>query len=231
LHAKLQWFNALTCVQPDQNRVNSHFLRLPGEIRNQIYDQILFPRTKVIPISHGRKAHHFGKTVLNHGIFRTSHQIRSEALSFLCATKQLQFCGSDCAIAFLDCIGNAIGDVKHITIAQPVSQNLPMPAEQIDMLFYFFDRATSLQYLKLEVGKLEHPFTWEKELIGDDWLFLEKMLDFVKGRDDLKFRWTAGSYDPTAQAHGSIAWRSGGIRELLGEDTEEWVHYGVINLW
>jgi hypothetical protein len=121
--------------------------------------------------------------------------------------------------------------MKHITIAQPIVQSIPMPAAQIDMLFYLFDRATSLQYLKLEMGKRELPFTWEKDLIGDDWMFLEKMLDFVKARDCLKFRWTAGAYDPTAQAHGSVALRSGGIRELFGEDTEEWIHQGVILLW
>jgi hypothetical protein len=169
--------------------------------------------------------------VLKHGIFRTSRQIRSEALSFLCATKQLQFCGSACAIAFFDCIGDAIEDVKRITVAQRVIQGQPMPAEQVDRLFYFFDRATSLQYLKLEVGKLGHPFNWEKELVGEDWVFLEKMLDFVKGRDGLKFRWTAGAYDPSAQAYGTIALRSGGIRKLMGEDTEECLHDGVIYLW
>lgn len=213
---------ALTCLQPDQNRTHSAFLQLPGELRNQIYLYILFPRLKNLTISHGRQAHHFAKNVLKPGILRTSHQLRAEALSFLCATKKLNICGSDAAIAFFDCIGDAIGDVKRITLAQPVIQDLPIPAEQIDMLFYFLDRATSLQFLKLEVGKLGLPFAWEKEAIGEDWLFLEKMLDFVKERDGLKFRWTAGGYDPAARAYGSLTMRAMGARELLGEDTEEW---------
>lgn len=106
-----------------------------------------------------------------------------------------------------------------------------MSAQQIDMLFYFLDRATSLQYFKLEIGKLGTPFSWEKELIGENWVFLEKILEFVNKSGGLKFRWTAGAYDPRAQAYGTIALRSGGVRELLGEDTEECTNNGIIYLW
>jgi hypothetical protein len=182
-------------------------------------------------IVQGKKKCDFGKTVLNLSIFRTSHQIRAEALSYLCANKHLKVCGIDTAVAFFDCLGNATSDVKRLTVAQVIAKDKPLPLEQIDMLFCFLDQATSLRFLKLEVGHIGDPFTWSKEVIGKDWIFLERISGFVKERNEVEFQWTAGAYDSKAPLYGGAASRSIEIRELFEHDAEPVNHQGVMYMW
>lgn len=120
-----------------------------------------------------------------------------------------------------------------MSIAQPIRQGRPLPPEQIDMLFYYLDQAASLKYFKIEMGKIGSPYGWSKELIGQDWVFLEKVSDFVKERDGMKFVWEAGVYDSRAVdnywVQTQIA-RANGVRELLGMDHEGWGSGDVIRL-
>ncbi|KAH3904041.1 hypothetical protein HBI56_042840 [Parastagonospora nodorum] len=221
---------------PEQNQINSGFLKLPGELRNEIYSYVIYPtlRSITIAITQKRKARHFSESVLNPGVFRICHQVRAEAISYLCSAKHLKICGSDAAIAFFDVLGDGIRGVKRISIAQPIRQGRPLPPEQIDMLFYYLDQAASLKYFKIEMGKIGAPYGWSKDIIGEDWVFLEKVSDFVKEKDGMKFMWEAGAYDSRAVDKNwvlSQTARANGIRELLGMDHEGWGSGDVIRLW
>jgi len=102
------------------------------------------------------------------------------------------------------------------------------------MLFYYLDQAASLKDFKIEMGKIGAPYSWSKELIGQDWVFLEKVSDFVKERDGMKFVWEAGVYNSRAVdsywAQTQTA-RANGVRELLGMDHEGWGSGGILQLW
>lgn len=202
--------------QPDQNRLNSRLLQLPGEIRNLIFSYTIFPLLGSLTIAHGTEHRHFTTNILSLGIFRTCHQLRLEALSFLAATKRFEVLGTDAACAFLDCLGAAIADVKRITVAQPIVQDAPMSSRQIDTFFYFLGNATSLQYFKLELGSVGAPLVWEEEHVGNDWVFLERTLSFVESKPDLRFHWQAGAYDMRARTEIDRFHRTAGIRELFG---------------
>jgi hypothetical protein len=204
-------------------------LKLPGEIRNEIYAYAIYSKLGSINIAQGLKQRHVRQTVLDLGIFRTSHQIRVEALSYLCATKHLEICGSKAAISFFECVGDVIGEVKRITIAQPIVHDTP--SEQIDKLFHFLDKATSLQYLKLEVGKVGGPYHWDMVILRDDRVLLEKMLEFVKKKEGLEFHWAAGSYDPRAMSNTNFAMRTTGVRTLMGQEKEDLAAEGLVRMW
>lgn len=66
------------------------FMSLPGEIRNQIYDELLFPRHTYIHID-ARRSRDLIRTVFKSNLYRTCSTIRAELLDRLCATKTLSF--------------------------------------------------------------------------------------------------------------------------------------------
>ncbi|KAH8731534.1 hypothetical protein GQ44DRAFT_767400 [Phaeosphaeriaceae sp. PMI808] len=210
-------------VTPDENMLGSRFLQLPGEIRNIIYAQIVFPELSSLIISFGniRRQRHFAKSVLRHPLFRTSHQVRVETLSYLCATKHLKILGVETAIAFFHCIGGAYRHLKRITLAQLSITGRPLVREQYSLLFYFLDQATELRAFTLEVGRIGFPYQWEKEVIGEDWAFLESVRDFVKKRAELKFQWYAGACEPSGRRYGHRVSRNQGISQLFNGKSEE----------
>jgi hypothetical protein len=157
--------------------------------------------------------------------------VRAEALSYLCSTKHLEVFSIKAVNAFFECIGSAIGEVKRLTIAQPVVHDKPMALSDIDLFLHFLGQATSLQFFRLELGHVKHPFEWEREANVDDLAFLENIRAFVKERKEVEFRWSAGAYDSRAPTHGSVVARSRGIRELLGKDYEDWGQRSVLYLW
>lgn len=68
----------------------TNFLSLPGEIRNAIYDLILFPRFPIVLI----RASHVKdilSTTHKSPLYRTSRALRSEVFARLCKTKMLDF--------------------------------------------------------------------------------------------------------------------------------------------
>ncbi|KAH7401748.1 hypothetical protein DE146DRAFT_651511 [Phaeosphaeria sp. MPI-PUGE-AT-0046c] len=220
-------------LQPDQNRLNSQLLQLPGELRNQIFSYCIFPFSGARPLTivHGTKDRHFTTKVLSAGIFRVCHQLRLESLSFLAAVKHFNILGTKAACVFLECLGPAAADVKRITVAQPIVCDAPMSSRQINTFIDFLSKATSLQFLKLEVGRVGAPFTWNEENIGADWVFLERTVQFVKSRPDLDFRWRAGAYDLKATAGASPFARAAGVRELLGAENEDAIQHGLVYMW
>jgi hypothetical protein len=206
-------------------------MQLPGEIRNIIYSHTLYPCLKSIFIAYGNKKSNFAQTVLNPGLFRVSQQVRAEALSFLCASKHLQFCGIHAANAFLGYVGTSASDVKRITVSQTLSHQKPLSMKQVDKLIRFLDQAAALRVFELEVGSMIHPFELKEEVIGQDWMFLEKVGAFVKGREGLEFQWSAGSCDSTAPMYGTFVERSMEVRRLFGEEKETPRQKSGMYLW
>tara|TARA_R110002003_G_scaffold97_5_gene7771 strand:- start:3375 stop:4121 length:747 start_codon:yes stop_codon:yes gene_type:complete len=225
---KLCAFDSLTAQQPDHNRLNSPFLRLPGELRNLIYSYAIFPRLDAVTITHETKPEHFGKTVLSLPLFRVSHQIRAEALSYLVANKGLKICGYEAATAFFDCIGSAIKDVRAVVIAQPFVFGQSVQVELVDLFFYFLDQAEGLQYFRSEHGLVGHP-------VGDDLIGADAILDlnreFVLGREELVYHFGIGVYDPKSPAFGSITGETGRMEDLWWEGGDERPVEGVMYLY
>jgi hypothetical protein len=184
------------CLQPADNRTNSRFLQLPAEIRLQIYSYIIYPSLKHIKIAHGGQTLGVTEKVLSPAIFRASHQLRAEALSYLVTKKPLEICEIATANAFFEVIGSAaIGDMKSLSIAQVLSSK-PLPRKQIKLFAHFLSQAASLKRFTFETGLLGEKEDYDvkdKAVFGQDLLLFEKILGFVKERGEIEFRWGAGN--------------------------------------
>jgi hypothetical protein len=206
-------------------------LRLPGELRNLIYSYAIFPRLDAITISHETKAEHFGKTVLSLPLFRVSHQIRAETLSYLVANKGLKICGYEAATTFFDCIGPAIKDVKGLVIAQPFVYGQSVQVELVDLFFYFLDQAEGLLYFQSEHGLVGHPVGWKYDQMGTDRAIIDLTKEFVQGREELEFHFGWGSYDSKSPGFGSITGEMGRLEDLVEEGGDEQPVQGVMYLY
>jgi hypothetical protein len=118
-----------------------------------------------------------------------------------------------------------------MSVSQRIVHGDAMPLEDIDKFFRLLDQTTSLRFFKLEIGSVLHPFELEKGLIGRDWVFLERTGEFVKGRDEFEFWWSAGACDPRAPGWGTFAARTRTVRELFGEVREVRGLKGGMYLW
>jgi hypothetical protein len=118
-----------------------------------------------------------------------------------------------------------------MTVSQRIVHGDAMPLEDVDKFVRFLDQATSLRFLKLEVGSVTYPFELEKKVIGQDWVFLESVGEFVKGRKELEFWWSAGAFDSRAPGWGTFAARTGAVKELFREEREVRGQKGGMYLW
>jgi hypothetical protein len=161
----------------------------------------------------------FNETVLSPSIFRASHQLRAEALSYLCTKKPLQFCEIETANALFQCIGSdAIGDLKSLSIAQTLAQHKPLSRKEIDLFFHFLQQANSLQYFELTTGFLGQNSDADmdvEDVVGKDMVLFERTLEFVKGRDELIFHWAVGTSDSQLALGERIGRLKQRIRALL----------------
>ncbi|KAF2033879.1 hypothetical protein EK21DRAFT_108669 [Setomelanomma holmii] len=211
---------------PEQNRINSPFLRLPGEIRNLIYSYGIYSRLEVVTISHETKAQHFGKTVLSLALFRVSHQIRGEALSYLVANKCIKICGIDCANAFFDCIEPALTSIKRLVIAQPSMYMKPVPRELVELFLYFLDQCSKLESLAWEMGMVGFPHDWEVYESWEDKLLFDQVITFMENHQQIKvWFWGMGSYDSKTPAFGSITGPGRLGSEVARQDKDAGVMY------
>jgi hypothetical protein len=212
----------------EHNRINPRILQLPGELRNLIYHFAIYPRLNHIQIMPNRdylQGHKNSQSpVLNLPVFHISHQIRVEALSFLCANKELRILGLDAANAFFEVAGGAISDIKRVVLSQPVCKDFSSDVERLDTFFRLLGNAAALQHFKLVVTMTRLPVGWDKGLRDSDWVFLERLMVFAAGRDDLEFKWATGAYARHTRQRGGGFGGSKRFKELLGEENEveEW---------
>lgn len=193
-----------------------------------IFSYSIFPLLDSLTVAHGNKGHHSAAHILHPGIFRTCHQLRYEALSFLATNKKFEILSTHTARVFLDSLGPAIADVKRITVAQPIVLSSSISSQQIDAFFRTLDKATSLRSFKLEMGSVGAPTMWQKHTIGD---LSAKAREFVKSRPDVDFQWRAGEYNMTGQAEmiRNEKWKE--VRDVLGGDRKGVGQDGLVQLW
>jgi hypothetical protein len=199
--------------------MTSRLLQLPGELRNQIYGYILYPRLDAIIVADMVIQHHYSRKALRLSIFRTSHQLRNEAMSFLAADKHLKICGIDSAIDFFTALGPAVADLKRISVAMTHVGHKELSDDNLARFAGFLHRMTALKYLKLEIGKADVT-AWPRlrdEQLNNDFLLVEKVWWFVQSREGLKFEWAASEYI-SRDATGSHAQRIKVIEEIFGEE-------------
>ncbi|KAF1943382.1 hypothetical protein EJ02DRAFT_453290 [Clathrospora elynae] len=150
---------AALALAPPLKEIRGQFLALPGEIRNQIYAYAIYPALSSLTIANCSKREHLAASALHQPLFRASRQIRTEALSYLCATHTLQILGIGTANLFFECAGEAIKQVKQIVIVQAASEIVGMPAceESIERLFGYLEEAEALKGVRMVeegVGKI-----------------------------------------------------------------------------
>jgi hypothetical protein len=101
-NAKLK---AITRPSYPRNAQELSLTNLPGEIRNTIYSLLLFPyHRSLLAVSYSHPLDIF-TTLLRSSLFRVSHQVRAEALSFLAATKVFRLPGITTATTFFRYLG------------------------------------------------------------------------------------------------------------------------------
>jgi len=210
-------------VASSPSTTRAHFLHLPGEIRNMIYHHAIYPSLTHLNIIQGCgigcRCEFPHIPALHASVFRITRQTRAEAISFLCANKELRVLSLEDACVLFKYVGAAMKDIKRFVLLQSIHNDWPLGAAHIESFFDFLAKATSLRYFKLEIGTAVMPFRWG-QVNGQDWVFLERVSEFVESRDGLVFEWSAGAYDPRRLAEGSGSEGSKGVRELLGVERE-----------
>lgn len=150
-------------------------------------------------------------------------QFRAEAMSFLCANKEVRALGLGAACRFFKDMGGAVLDLKRIVLSQPMGRGEPLQGKVVDEFFGFLDQVKGLRYLKLEIGSVRWIEKGEKEEEEEiDVVFLERVREFVKEKekDGMVLEWCAGAYDPSAAAQESAAERAVWVRSVLGKEGE-----------
>lgn len=200
-----------------------------------IYYFITYPTLKTATIASGRSERAFGVTLLNLTVFRVSHQVRTEALSFLVSNKQLLILGIDVAAAFFSCIGDGIRDVKRVIIHQPLIIRQPILEEDMDKFFKLLRRATSLVQLKLELGNLPLGGSEESQQADIlsharevDYEFAKRMREFVNERADVTFMWSAHMWSISGTESTEL--KRNIVRDILGKGYEDTNRRGVMGL-
>ncbi|KAH7077409.1 hypothetical protein FB567DRAFT_149296 [Paraphoma chrysanthemicola] len=205
----------LPTATPDQNSINSPLLRLPGELRNLIYSYTIYPSLNAVIVSHETQPHQFGKTVLSLPLFRVSHQVRAEALSYLVTNKRLRICGYDAAAAFLECIGPAARNVKALTIAQPFIWDQKVQLEPVDRCIHYLDQASDLAYIRIEHGMVNWPEEPNQNMKFFDQRVTEKWNKFMEDKEHVHFGHGFGSYDSKSPYYGSVTGRAGSMLDVM----------------
>ncbi|KAI8936094.1 hypothetical protein NX059_007593 [Plenodomus lindquistii] len=154
------------------------FLHLPGEIRNQIYALAIYPSLSKVQITHTTKPAHLGSNVVSPPIFRASRQIRSEAISYLCANKAFQILRIRSANVFFEFIGPAIAEIKEIAVEQNANELLRTQAskDSVAGFFAFVEQASGLEVLEvsglgrmpdMNEGGVHGEFLRSLEMVGE----------------------------------------------------------------
>ncbi|KAJ4321319.1 hypothetical protein N0V94_002951 [Neodidymelliopsis sp. IMI 364377] len=89
-------------------------LSLPGELRNQIYAYVLFPSHPSLTIFSAPNP------LLSHPLFITSRQLRHEAITHLCATKDINFGSIKTANDFFAAVGEqGVRSLRRMSVRCP----------------------------------------------------------------------------------------------------------------
>jgi hypothetical protein len=149
LRSKLSGKKTPTRTTPHHHQTS--FLDLPGELRNKIYAYALFPRVGTITAANANKPHHLATSMLASPLFRASQQIRAEALSYLCATLSSQFFGISVANLFFACVGEAVREIKHVSLLQQLSEfpDSREGAERVERFFGFVGKIEGLKRFEI----------------------------------------------------------------------------------
>jgi hypothetical protein len=127
----------------------SNFFSLPGEIRNQIYAHVTYPSLDTISI------YHHPEIILSIPVFHICHQIRSEAISYLCSNKTFYFSSLTDVNNFFSMISaGAMPSLRHITICDQdwCVQSSNAEGKRTELLEWL-KHATSLKRLDFIIGR------------------------------------------------------------------------------
>jgi len=79
---------------------------------------MVYPDLPLLTIANCAEPEHLAASLLHLPLFRTCAQIRTEALSYLCANIPLRILGLQTANIFFSCAGGAISEVKSLVLVQ-----------------------------------------------------------------------------------------------------------------
>lgn len=87
------------------------FMKLPGELRNKIYDWAVFPEHSFVQVTHCTHEKDIVSKIFCSPLFRTSKAIREEAMSRILGTKTINVTGLHSISAFVNYVGT-IGEAN-----------------------------------------------------------------------------------------------------------------------
>ncbi|ORY11418.1 hypothetical protein BCR34DRAFT_326269 [Clohesyomyces aquaticus] len=162
----------------------TNFLGLPGELRNRIYELVIYPNHKNLFIAFQTSPHDIFRTFLKSHLYRTSRQVRAETFSYLCSKKSFRIINAVSAETFLRCVGPS-GRQSLTSITFVLTQFVDMPARQEDSFFRFIEEAKNLRHFCLEVDAQ----LTDKAADKPNWLFLARMKKAISILDECTFTW------------------------------------------
>jgi hypothetical protein len=93
------------------------FFSLPGELRNAIYDQLIYPESSTLFVPKCTSTRDLIATVLSSPIYRVSRQFRNEVIQRLLAAKKVKFYDANTAIRMLKYLGkDACENLRDVSI-------------------------------------------------------------------------------------------------------------------
>ncbi|KAF2112301.1 hypothetical protein BDV96DRAFT_158278 [Lophiotrema nucula] len=195
------------------------FLNLPGEIRNEIYQYLIFPNLQFIMIIGNTNDRCYGDSILQHPIFRMCRQVREEALSFLCANKEFHIYGVNSASRFLDYIGTAgrqsIANVMLCLVSHSETLNY-------DRLLRYIPEMTNLKSFHLRIDK-DNWYAWGED---NGKAFLQQLQAIVNTPTDGKeaggMTWQVVGRSHLTSEEGAILVTTRELAQILGEESHRY---------
>lgn len=119
-------------------------------------------------------------------------------------------------------IGSAIKDVKRLKLSVQWSINMDQVgiAEKFDTFFAFLQQMKAIRYFEIVIGSVSALFYWNLQISDENFTFWERLMKFVKSKDDLEFRWCAGAHTMRDSWAKGAAGTNRKVVKLLGKENE-----------
>jgi hypothetical protein len=160
------------------------FLSLPGEIRNKIYDLIIYPHHHSLLIAFHNGPHDIFRSFLRSSLYRINRQVRAEAFSFLCSQKTFRIINAVSGETFLRYIG-PIGRQSMTSITFVLTCFVNMTPLQEDHFFRFLRSLKHMRHFFLEVDA----HMTDNKLDSYKWNFIVRMKEVISTLDNCTFSW------------------------------------------
>lgn len=162
---------------------NCFFFKLPGELRNDIYAYMMYQHLPKIRVEYCSSIEDINNSVFSSSIFKVNKQIRTESISLLCATTNLEAVGVTQALVLMESIDES-GRNSLRNLSLIVSRKLyTIRALEEARFFKLLKQLTSLKYLTVKYSN-----EWQAEFDNTDLQdFLQELRQVVQEMQDVEY--------------------------------------------